>query len=43
MSPASVELKKTVTLPQTVFPMKANLAQMEPKMLARWDADDLPV
>ena len=31
------ELKKTINLPQTAFPMKANLPQNEPKMLARWD------
>jgi isoleucyl-tRNA synthetase len=31
-----VDLKKTVNLPQTAFPMKANLAQTEPKLLDRW-------
>ena len=31
------ELKKTINLPQTAFPMKANLPQNEPKMLARWE------
>ena len=41
MGAASVDLKKTVNLPQTAFPMKANLAQMEPRTLARWTADDL--
>ena len=30
------DLKKTVSLPQTPFSMKANLPQNEPKMLARW-------
>jgi isoleucyl-tRNA synthetase len=30
------ELKATLTLPQTAFPMKANLPQNEPKRLARW-------
>jgi isoleucyl-tRNA synthetase len=35
MSPAP-ELKATLTLPQTAFPMKANLAQNEPLRLARW-------
>jgi isoleucyl-tRNA synthetase len=35
MSPAP-ELKATLTLPQTVFPMKANLPQNEPLRLARW-------
>jgi isoleucyl-tRNA synthetase len=35
MSPAP-ELKATLTLPQTTFPMKANLPQNEPLRLARW-------
>ena len=30
------ELKATLTLPQTAFPMKANLPQNEPKRLERW-------
>jgi isoleucyl-tRNA synthetase len=30
------ELKTTVNLPKTGFPMKANLPQNEPKILARW-------
>ena len=30
------ELKATLNLPKTSFPMKANLPQNEPKMLARW-------
>src|ERR1700675_711788 len=30
------ELKTTVNLPKTGFPMKANLPQNEPKLLARW-------
>ncbi|MGA2673552.1 MAG: isoleucine--tRNA ligase [Terracidiphilus sp.] len=30
------ELKATLTLPQTSFPMKANLPQNEPLRLARW-------
>src|SRR5579872_7191750 len=41
MGAASVDLKKTVNLPRTDFPMKANLPQMEPKLLARWDAENL--
>src|SRR5581483_8169847 len=41
MGAASVDLKKTVNLPRTDFPMKANLAQMEPKLLARWDEEGL--
>ena len=35
MSPAP-ELKATLNLPQTAFPMKANLAQNEPLRLTRW-------
>jgi isoleucyl-tRNA synthetase len=31
-----LDLKKTVNLPKTAFPMKANLPQNEPKMLAHW-------
>ena len=37
MESAKVDLKKTVHLPRTDFPMKANLAQLEPKLLAHWD------
>src|SRR6202163_4976793 len=32
-----VDLKKTITLPLTGFPMKANLAQLEPKLLEQWE------
>src|ERR1700756_342027 len=32
-----MDLKKTVHLPKTDFPMKANLQQLEPKLLERWD------
>ncbi len=31
-----VDLKSTINLPKTSFPMKANLPQNEPKMLAKW-------
>src|SRR5579863_10723045 len=41
MNSANVDFKKTVNLPRTSFPMKANLAQMEPKMLARWTDENL--
>jgi isoleucyl-tRNA synthetase len=34
--PSAPELKATLTLPQTAFPMKANLPQNEPLRLARW-------
>ncbi|MBN8817767.1 MAG: isoleucine--tRNA ligase [Sphingomonas sp.] len=35
------DYKSTVFLPQTDFPMKAGLAQKEPGILARWQAQDL--
>jgi isoleucyl-tRNA synthetase len=35
------ELKATLTLPQTAFPMKANLPQNEPLRQAKWTALDL--
>jgi len=34
--PPAPELKATLNLPQTAFPMKANLPQNEPLRLARW-------
>ncbi len=34
--PSTPDLKATLTLPQTAFPMKANLPQNEPHRLARW-------
>ncbi|MEO5926059.1 MAG: isoleucine--tRNA ligase [Bryobacteraceae bacterium] len=40
-TPQVLDLKKTVHLPKTDFSMKANLSQMEPKMLARWDETGL--
>jgi isoleucyl-tRNA synthetase len=33
--------KDTLNLPRTAFPMKGNLAQREPQMLARWEEMDL--
>ncbi|MDW8354393.1 MAG: isoleucine--tRNA ligase [Bryobacterales bacterium] len=41
MSLQSVDLKKTVNLPRTDFPMKANLPQQEPRILARWEESRL--
>ena len=32
------DYKNTINLPQTGFPMKADLAQREPAQLARWEA-----
>ena len=36
-----LELKKTLNLPKTDFPMKANLPQNEPKQLEAWQAANL--
>ena len=41
MDTKSVDLKQTINLPRTDFPMKANLPVAEPKMLAAWEAEDL--
>jgi isoleucyl-tRNA synthetase len=41
MDPQNVDLKQTVNLPKTAFSMKANLPQAEPKMLARWEKENL--
>ncbi|MEP5766302.1 MAG: isoleucine--tRNA ligase [Halieaceae bacterium] len=35
------DYKSTLNLPHTEFPMKASLAQREPKRLAQWQAQDL--
>lgn len=35
------DYKKTINLPKTKFPMKANLSQREPQMLKAWQSDDL--
>src|SRR3569623_2117276 len=35
------DYKHTLNLPQTDFPMKGNLAQREPEMLAQWQATGL--
>ncbi len=39
--PAVPELKATLTLPKTDFPMKANLPQNEPARLEKWAALDM--
>ena len=36
-----MDYKKTLSLPKTKFPMKANLAQREPEQLKKWDAINL--
>ena len=41
MNALTVDLKKTVNLPKTDFPMKANLPAAEPKLLAKWEAENL--
>ena len=41
MESAKIDLKKTINLPQTGFSMKANLGQLEPKLLAQWDSSGL--
>ncbi len=40
-TPVPLELKKTLNLPKTGFPMKANLPTNEPKLLERWKEIDL--
>jgi isoleucyl-tRNA synthetase len=39
--PATPELKGTLNLPHSDFPMKANLPQSEPRRLASWEEDEL--
>jgi isoleucyl-tRNA synthetase len=41
MDSHNVDLKQTVNLPKTAFPMKANLPQTEPKLLERWEKEKL--
>ena len=41
MTVADKDYKGTLNLPETKFPMQANLAQREPEMLARWQAQGL--
>ncbi|HLY16104.1 MAG TPA: isoleucine--tRNA ligase, partial [Bryobacteraceae bacterium] len=41
MEAQNVDLKQTVNLPRTSFSMKASLSQAEPKMLERWEAEDI--
>jgi isoleucyl-tRNA synthetase len=37
----AIELKDTLNLPETSFPMRGNLAKREPEKFAEWDACDL--
>ncbi len=41
MEAAKLDLKKTVHLPRTDFPMKANLGRLEPKLLEYWSKINL--
>ncbi len=41
MSEAAPNYKDTLTLPQTTFPMRADLVDNEPKRLARWESEGL--
>ena len=41
MDSKNIDLKQTINLPRTDFPMKANLPVAEPKMLAAWAAENL--
>src|ERR1700723_4011363 len=36
-----VDLKSTLNLPRTDFPMKAKLPEREPQQLAEWDREDI--
>lgn len=36
-----MDYKETLNLPQTDFPMKANLVQKEPELLKKWEEQDL--
>ena len=38
---ATNDYKKTLNLPETKFPMKADLAQREPVRLAQWEQENL--
>ncbi|HMD19414.1 MAG TPA: isoleucine--tRNA ligase [Alloacidobacterium sp.] len=40
-APGMLDLKATLTLPQTAFPMKANLPQNEPLRLKKWTEEKL--
>ena len=41
MAENTTDWKKTVNLPRTDFPMKANLPQREPELLKRWSGENL--
>src|SRR5205085_2391220 len=41
MDPKNIDLKQTLNLPRTSFPMEAKLRVAEPKMLAAWEQENL--
>jgi isoleucyl-tRNA synthetase len=41
MESHNVDLKQTINLPKTAFSMKANLPHTEPKLLERWEKEQL--
>ncbi|HUS24798.1 MAG TPA: class I tRNA ligase family protein, partial [Candidatus Binatia bacterium] len=41
MTEGGADYKSTLNLPETAFPMQANLAKREPEMIARWEAGGL--
>ncbi|MBM3774828.1 MAG: class I tRNA ligase family protein, partial [Acidobacteria bacterium] len=41
MQPDKPDLKQTLNLPRTSFPMKANLPETEPKLLERWEGEKI--
>ena len=41
MESTKIDLKNTIHLPHTGFPMKASLPQLEPKLLEQWDKTGL--
>ncbi|RLB27798.1 MAG: isoleucine--tRNA ligase, partial [Deltaproteobacteria bacterium] len=36
-----MDYKKTLNLPKTDFPMKANLVKKEPEILKKWEQEDI--
>lgn len=40
MEPEKINYKDTLNLPQTKFPMKAHLKELEPRILERWKRNE---
>ncbi len=36
-----MDYKKTLNLPQTYFPMKANLKDLEPRIIGKWQKEKI--